>query len=151
MINLKHTFKPLITVMQNFWLSCRKVVKESLLSFHRGDRRTDITWCYLVQQLYSGLPMNLFGGKIGQKKAAGSVRGSQKDWEEAALVGDWTHARCSAPPGHCPQKAGAAAAWLGPTRVVQGVSARPQDVSRIIFGSVKQLLILENKLQSIQL
>lgn len=32
--------------------------------------------------------MSLFGGKIGQKKAAGSVRGSQQDWEGAALVGD---------------------------------------------------------------
>lgn len=29
-----------------------------------------------------------FGGKMGQKKAAGSVRGSQQDWEGAALVGD---------------------------------------------------------------
>lgn len=62
----------------------QKSHKESLLLFHRGD----ITWCYLVQQQYSGVPMSLFGGKIGQKKAAGSVRGSQQDWEGAALVGD---------------------------------------------------------------
>lgn len=32
-----------------------------------------------------------------------------------------------------------------------GGLARLQNASRIIFGSVKQLLILENKLQSIQL
>lgn len=44
----------------------QKSHKESLLLFHRGDRRTDITWCYLVQQLYSGVPE--WGEKWGRRK-----------------------------------------------------------------------------------